>query len=124
MDADLDDTEYGDDPALRGDLVELFDACANLGRTVEEFDAASQTTHTVFRRHEKRDGERWDWREALRAVKSLLKRYDGHTRMPVRRALASLRVMSQKLLPMLTHHHDDQCVARARAWKRAARRAD
>jgi len=110
MDADLEDAST--DPALRADVADLFTACLHLGRSVEEFDAATNATAPVFRR----DAQ---WREALAAVRRLLKRYHTHGALPVRRALAQLRVLRDKLLPMLAAYHADRCVPTSRALARA-----
>lgn len=98
---DLDRSSFG--AALHADVDDLFAACLRLGRDVEEYDAELDATVTRFRRDD-------EWREALSAIRRLLKKHHSHDQLPMRTCLAKWRVLRDKLLPMLTRFHSDRCV--------------
>jgi hypothetical protein len=93
-----------DDPdarrELRRDEADLFAAVNSLGQTLEEFDADSGRHEARFRREE-------HWRDALAAVRKLLKKYHRHDALPARGWLARWRVLQDRLLPMVAAYPAD-----------------
>jgi len=93
-----------DDPdarrELRRDEADLFAAVNSLGQTLEEFDADSGRHEARFRREER-------WREALTAVRHLLKKYHRHDALPARGWLARWRILENRLLPMVAAYPKD-----------------
>ena len=59
------------DPVLRADTRDLWTAVTVLGEEAEEYDAATDTTTVRFTRGP-------EWKEALNAIRKLLKKYHTH----------------------------------------------
>ncbi len=97
----MESDDEGANPGLRSDIADLWAAVSYLGEEGEELDLA---TDTVVRRFKRRE----EWREALAAIRKLLKKYHGHEALPVRAALHKWGVFEGKLLPMIQRYHADR----------------
>ena len=91
------------DAELQGDREFLFTSCLHLGRLLEEHDAEADTVVKRFRRDALS-------KNALTAVRRLLKKYHNHDDLPIRRYLSEWRVLRDRLLPMISRFHSDTCV--------------
>lgn len=91
----------GESPALKGDLADLWSACGFLGETTEEYDVEHDAVLKRFKRSE-------EWKDALNAVRKLLKKYHNHDRLPIRSTLHKWGILQARLLPMLQRYHSDR----------------
>ncbi len=89
------------DPVLRADTRDLWTAVTVLGEEAEEYDAATDTTTVRFSRGP-------EWKEALNAIRKLLKKYHSHESLPIRLSLHKWGVLSGRLLPMVARYHEDR----------------
>jgi len=86
---------------VRSDLKDLWEIVRFLGEETEEYDARTDTTVVRFSRSP-------EWKEAVNALRKLLKKYHNHVRLPVRACLQKWGVLSGRLLPMITRYYEDR----------------
>ncbi len=88
-------------PTLRADLADLWAAVGFLGEETEEYEAATDRVVVRFTRSP-------DWKEALNAIRKLLKKYHGSDTLPMRTALHKWSVLRGRILPMIERYHEDR----------------
>ncbi len=88
-------------PTLKADAADLWEAVRFLGDDVDEYDAAADAVVPRFSRSP-------EWRDALNAIRKLLKKYHGHEALPMRACLHRWGVLTGRILPMVARYHTDR----------------
>jgi hypothetical protein len=99
----MDSDDESLNPVLRADQADLWSAVGYLGEEAEEYDAATDCTVVRFARSV-------EWKDALHAIRKLLKKYHTSETLPMRTMLHKWSVLSGRLLPMIARYHEDRCV--------------